>query len=530
MRATTSRASSGSASRARTRRTSAPPSSPRSPSATRVCEHVHLPLQSGPARSQAHAPDLRPRSLPPARRDAPRGRARSRARHRHHRRLPRRDGGGLRGDARGRRGRALRQRIHVHLLAAGGNRGGRACRTRYRTRSSTSGSSASSSRAADRRRAQRGAGRPHRGGARRGREPDRRLAAARPDAPQHDCQLRGRGMRQATSSTCWSRASTSTTLRGRELAARRRLTLVNFTLSARFVTHTYGFRRYARSGWWAGVPEGNAGVSVRFSPSSGRPPPASPTSPKRSPTARHRGRLRRRAAGLSRPSDPDQPAARPTRLVAIRALDEEMSVGEYAGLAHDAVDELVAANGSAVVAGGTGLYLRAALADLALPPPPPPGARERWEAAYDADPSRRARQARRARPGGGRDGAPERPASSRPRARARGGRRLPGAGAGSALVGGDAPADARRRPERATGDAGPAHPHPRPRRCSRRGVGRRGARSAVAAGVSRTAEKALGLRELAELAPTRRSSGSSRERVATPLTSESGCGAFPGSS
>jgi tRNA dimethylallyltransferase len=77
---------------------------------------------------------------------------------------------------------------------------------------------------------------------------------------------------------------------------------------------------------------------------------------------------------------------RPTRLVAIRHLDEEMSVGEYARLAHDAIDELVGAHGTAAVAGGTGLYLRAALADLKLPPAPPPGARESLEAAYDADP------------------------------------------------------------------------------------------------------------------------------------------------
>jgi tRNA dimethylallyltransferase len=78
---------------------------------------------------------------------------------------------------------------------------------------------------------------------------------------------------------------------------------------------------------------------------------------------------------------------RPTRLVAIRELSEEMSVGEYAGLAQAAVDELVTANGTAVVAGGTGLYLRAALVDMRLPPAPPQGARARWEAAYDADPS-----------------------------------------------------------------------------------------------------------------------------------------------
>jgi tRNA dimethylallyltransferase len=76
---------------------------------------------------------------------------------------------------------------------------------------------------------------------------------------------------------------------------------------------------------------------------------------------------------------------RPTRLVAIRDLDEEMSVGEFADLAHEAIDELVRANGSAVVAGGTGLYLRAALVDMAIPPAPDPLARRRWEDAYDAD-------------------------------------------------------------------------------------------------------------------------------------------------
>lgn len=81
----------------------------------------------------------------------------------------------------------------------------------------------------------------------------------------------------------------------------------------------------------------------------------------------------------------NQPA-RSTRLVAIRDLDEEMSVGEYAALAHAAIDELVAGRGVAVVTGGTGLYLRAALVDLAVPPAPRPGARERWETVYDTGP------------------------------------------------------------------------------------------------------------------------------------------------
>lgn len=75
-----------------------------------------------------------------------------------------------------------------------------------------------------------------------------------------------------------------------------------------------------------------------------------------------------------------------TRLVAIRDLSQEMSVGEYAPLAHAEIDALIAGCGTVVVAGGTGLYLRAALAELDLPPAPEPGARSRWEASYDADP------------------------------------------------------------------------------------------------------------------------------------------------
>ncbi len=77
----------------------------------------------------------------------------------------------------------------------------------------------------------------------------------------------------------------------------------------------------------------------------------------------------------------NQPS-RPTRLVAIRDLGERMSVVEYAELAHAAVDELVVAHGRVVVAGGTGLYLRAALAELDVPPAPRPGARERFDDLY----------------------------------------------------------------------------------------------------------------------------------------------------
>jgi tRNA dimethylallyltransferase len=76
----------------------------------------------------------------------------------------------------------------------------------------------------------------------------------------------------------------------------------------------------------------------------------------------------------------------PARLVAIWPLDKEASVGEYAPLAHAAIDEILATGRTPVVVGGTGLYFRAALAELHLPPAPGPGVRERWSAAYDADP------------------------------------------------------------------------------------------------------------------------------------------------
>jgi tRNA dimethylallyltransferase len=71
------------------------------------------------------------------------------------------------------------------------------------------------------------------------------------------------------------------------------------------------------------------------------------------------------------------------RLVGIWPLSHAASVGEYAPLAHAAIDEILAAGKTPLVVGGTGLYFRAALAELELPPAPGPGARERWERLYD---------------------------------------------------------------------------------------------------------------------------------------------------
>jgi tRNA dimethylallyltransferase len=87
----------------------------------------------------------------------------------------------------------------------------------------------------------------------------------------------------------------------------------------------------------------------------------------------------------NQPSDEDR-ARVPHHLVGIWPLTAEGDVARYAAAAHAAIDDIVARGRVAVVAGGTGLYLRAALADLELPPQPPTGLRERIGGEYDADP------------------------------------------------------------------------------------------------------------------------------------------------
>jgi tRNA dimethylallyltransferase len=63
----------------------------------------------------------------------------------------------------------------------------------------------------------------------------------------------------------------------------------------------------------------------------------------------------------------------PARLVGVVPLAEDVSVGRYQRLAHAAVDEAEVP----LVVGGTGLYFRAALSAMEIPPP---GRREHWQA------------------------------------------------------------------------------------------------------------------------------------------------------
>jgi tRNA dimethylallyltransferase len=82
---------------------------------------------------------------------------------------------------------------------------------------------------------------------------------------------------------------------------------------------------------------------------------------------------------LSAAPDAEQRERLEHRLLSFVDPSEEFSAGRYAELAHAEIDSLLAEGRRPVVVGGTGLYLRAALADLDLRPPVPPEIREEVE-------------------------------------------------------------------------------------------------------------------------------------------------------
>jgi tRNA dimethylallyltransferase len=86
---------------------------------------------------------------------------------------------------------------------------------------------------------------------------------------------------------------------------------------------------------------------------------------------------------LTGAATPEEQAALEHRLLSFLPVTELFSAGRYAELAHDEIDRLIASGQRPIVVGGTGLYLRAALAELSLAPPPREGVRERWLAELD---------------------------------------------------------------------------------------------------------------------------------------------------
>jgi tRNA dimethylallyltransferase len=87
---------------------------------------------------------------------------------------------------------------------------------------------------------------------------------------------------------------------------------------------------------------------------------------------------------LTGAASPAERALLEHRLVSVVPLDATFSAGQYAELAHAEIDDLLAAGRRPIVVGGTGLYLRAALAELHLRPPPPEGVRQRWQAELES--------------------------------------------------------------------------------------------------------------------------------------------------
>jgi tRNA dimethylallyltransferase len=82
---------------------------------------------------------------------------------------------------------------------------------------------------------------------------------------------------------------------------------------------------------------------------------------------------------LSGAATSEQQAQLEHRLLAFVDPAEEFSAGLYADAAHREIDSLLAEGRRPIVVGGTGLYLRAALADLDLRPPVPAEIREEVE-------------------------------------------------------------------------------------------------------------------------------------------------------
>ena len=192
-------------------------------------------------------------------------------------------------------------------------------------------------------------------------------------------------------------------------------------------------------------------------------------------------------------------SSRPARLVGIWPLTHEASVAEYQALAHETIDAVLAAGRTPIVVGGTGLYLRAALADMPLPPPPAPGARERWEALYDRGAEEAHAELARADPAAA--------AAVHPNDRRRVVRALELAEAGASLR----PerdrlwSDEARHPTRIVGldvprDVLVARIEARTRSMVERGVAEE-ARAALAGGLSPTARTIHGLSDFGELPP-----------------------------
>lgn len=108
-----------------------------------------------------------------------------------------------------------------------------------------------------------------------------------------------------------------------------------------------------------------------------------------------------RYRGLEIAADSPRPGERAEvayHLVADLDLTQGSSAGEFAAAAHRAVDDILTRGRVPIVAGGTGLYLRAALCDLDFPEAPDPEVRRWAEGLVARDPEEAAAELARRDP------------------------------------------------------------------------------------------------------------------------------------
>jgi tRNA dimethylallyltransferase len=88
----------------------------------------------------------------------------------------------------------------------------------------------------------------------------------------------------------------------------------------------------------------------------------------------------------------------PYHMVGDLDLSQGSTAGEFAQLARDRIDDILRRGRTPIVAGGTGLYIRMAIADVEVPPPVDPDVRADVEALVDRDPAAAGEQLRQLDP------------------------------------------------------------------------------------------------------------------------------------
>lgn len=88
--------------------------------------------------------------------------------------------------------------------------------------------------------------------------------------------------------------------------------------------------------------------------------------------------------GVARPSE-EELSSVPHHLMGHRSIHQPYTASDYAREAREALQHVVAKTGTAVVVGGSGLYLLAALEGLDEVPPTPPEVRAHWEEVFAAE-------------------------------------------------------------------------------------------------------------------------------------------------